>query len=276
MPRPNATIAQVAPGVSVVTTGPTARWRRIVQGLLVPIVLLVAWETYARTIASTSDTWAPFTKSMAYLWETALDGSLWSATGFTLGTAFLGLALGGGLGVLLGVVIGLSRLAERAAFLSVEVFRPIPSVALIPIAMLSFGFGVRMELSIVAFACFWPLLILTQAAVKQVEPRLLEVAHALGFTPRERVMKFVLPAIVPRFIVALRLGVAIALVVAVTVEVAANPHGLGYGLIFAQQSLRPEWMLGWLVWLGVVGYAVNELFVRLDRAIARRMGVTPA
>jgi hypothetical protein len=69
----------------------------------------------------------------------------------------------------------------------------------------------------------------------------------------------VLPAIVPRLFVALRLGVAIALVVAVTVEIAANPHGMGYALMIAQQSLDPALMMAWLCWIGVIGYTVNAL-----------------
>ena len=150
--------------------------------------------------------------------------------------------------------------------------RPAPSVALIPLAMLVFGFGLRMEVSVVAFACLWPVLVLTQAAVRQVEPRLLEVARALQLTPWQRFVWIVGPAIVPRLFVALRLGVAIALVVAVTVEIAANPHGMGYALIIAQQSLDPALMLAWLGWVGAVGFAINAAALALQRAVARRMG----
>ena len=153
--------------------------------------------------------------------------------------------------------------------------RPIPSVALIPLAMLVYGFGLGMEVSVVAFATFWPLLILTQAAVRQVEPCLLEVATALQLRPLARFTKIILPAIVPRLFVALRLGVAIALVVAVTVEVAANPHGMGYALMIAQQSLDPALMLAWLFWIALVGFAINAAATQLQIRVARRMGALP-
>ena len=165
--------------------------------------------------------------------------------------------------------LGLSPRVARASVLSIEVFRPMPSVALIPLAMLVFGFGWRMELSVVAFATFWPMLVLTQAAVRQVEPGLLEVAWALGLTPLQRTWKIVLPAIVPRLFVALRLAVAIALVVAVTVEIAANPQGMGYAMSLAQQSLDPALMLAWLLWIGCVGVAINAGMQRLATAVAR-------
>lgn len=238
----------------------------------IPALLLLGLELWVRTAAAGSDAIAPPSAALRAGWGAALDGSLWQATGFTLGAAALGLAVGAGLGCTLGLMLGLWRRAAAAAFLSVELLRPIPSVALIPLAMLVFGFGVGMEVAVVAFATAWPLLVLTQAAVRQVEPQLLEVAAALQLSPAQRLRCILLPAIVPRLFVALRLAVAIALVVAVTVEIAANPHGMGYAMMIAQQSLDPALMLAWLAWIGAVGVAVNAAAERLQRAVARRMG----
>jgi ABC-type nitrate/sulfonate/bicarbonate transport system permease component len=159
------------------------------------------------------------------------------------------------------VLLGLSRTADRLMEFSIETLRPIPAVALIPIALLVFGFGFRMEISIVAFAAFWPILILSRAAVAGVEPRLIQVARALGFGHLARIWKIVLPAALPRIFVAFRLAAGIALIVAVTVEIAGNPIGLGYNMILAQQTLRPELMLALLVWLGIVGWAFNQFLL---------------
>lgn len=244
----------------------------LARALAVPLALLAALEWYARTVAKGSDAIAPPTLALKSLLTAATDGSLWQATAFTLGSAFAGLAIGAGLGVLAGIAFGLVPRAARMGFLSVEVLRPVPSVALIPLAMLVFGFGLRMEVSVVAFATFWPMLVLAQAAARQVPPQLLEVAAALQLSAAARVGKIVLPAIVPRLFVALRLGVAVALVVAVTVEIAANPHGMGYAMMIAQQSLDPALMLAWLFWIGVVGFALNAGTLALQRVVARRMG----
>ena len=187
----------------------------------VPLGLLAALELYARTVAAGSDAIAaPSAALLAWL-GAARDGSLWQATWFTLGSAALGLLIASLLGVAGGLLLGLSRRADASSALSVELLRPIPSVALIPLAMLVFGFGLRMETAVIAFAAVWPMLILTRAAVRQVEPSLLEVGRVLGLSAWQRGVKIVLPACVPRLFVALRLGVAIALVVAVTVEIAA-------------------------------------------------------
>ncbi len=238
-----------------------------------PAAALGSFEWYARSVGKNSDALAPPTAAIKAFVTALADGSLFSATAFTLGAAALGLLLAALLGIASGIVLGLSKRGARMAFFSIEVFRPVPSVALIPLAMLIFGFGLRMEFSIVAFASFWPLMILTQAAVQQVEPRLLEVSHVLGLSPAQRAFKIILPAIVPRLFVAMRLGVSVALVVAVTVEVAANPNGMGYAMMIAQQSMDPGLMLAWLFWIGVVGYFINFAALKLERWVGRRMGV---
>lgn len=250
--------------------------RRLLAGLrpfVFPLLLLAVFEwTARRAVALGSDALAPPTAALEAFAGTLCDGSLWQATGFTLGTAALGLLVGVSLALALGLFLGLSPHAARLGSLSIEVLRPVPSVALIPLTMLMFGFGLRMELAIVAFATFWPMLVLVQTAVQQVEPRLLEVSRVLGLSARERAFKIVIPAIVPRLFVALRACVGIALIVSVTVEVATNPHGMGYAMMIAQQSLDPALMLAWLGWIGVVGFAVNAAMLRLERSVRRRMG----
>ncbi|HVZ45836.1 MAG TPA: ABC transporter permease subunit [Ramlibacter sp.] len=255
------------------------RVSKLLRALVFPAALLAALEVYTRTAGAASDALAPpsaAARALAAAFFSTGESSLWQATAFTLGSAALGLLLGAALGIGLGILLGLSRRAAHMSFLSVEVLRPVPSVALIPLAMLVFGFGLRMEVSVVAFATFWPMLILAQAAASQVEPALLEVARGLGLTPLQRAAKIVLPAMVPRLFVALRLGVAIALVVAVTVEIAANPNGMGYAIMIAQQSMEPALMLAWLFWIGVVGYAINAGAMRLQRWAGQRMGVPAA
>ncbi len=245
---------------------------------VLPALLLTLLEWAARTLAPDSDAVAPPSRAFLAFGQALMVSSeegVLRASLFTLGSAAAGLLIGLVLGVGLGTVLGLSKRAASMGFLTIEVLRPIPSVALIPLSMMVFGFGFRMEISVVAFATFWPMLILTQAAARQVEPGLIEVALALELSPWARMTKVVLPAMLARLLVALRLGVAIALVVAVTVEVAANPYGMGYALMIAQQSLAPDLMLAWLVWIGVVGYGINVLMLRLQHALSRRMGEIP-
>jgi sulfonate transport system permease protein len=249
------------------------RWLERLRPWVFPALLLAVAAGVLRQRAS--DALAPPSAALKSFFGLVADGALLQATAFTLGSAALGLLVASVLGMALGVLLGLSRRAADWSELSVELLRPVPSVALIPLAMLVFGFGLRMEVAVVAFAAFWPMLLLTQAAVRQVDPRLLEVSRVLELGPWDRALKIVLPACVPRLFVALRLGVAIALVVAVTVEIAANPNGMGYAMMIAQQSLDPAQMLAWLGWIGVVGFFVNAGALALQQSMARRMGAAP-
>lgn len=234
------------------------------RGLVIPVGLVATAEAAARATGWESSTLAAPSAIAVAFWTALLDGTVRDATFATLATALGGLAIGTVLGLLLGVLLGLMRTADRLMEFSIEAARPIPSVALIPLALLIFGFGFRMEVAIVAFATFWPILILTRAAVAGVEPRLMQVAHALGFGVAARVVKIVLPASLPRIFIAFRLAAGIALIVAVTVEIAANPLGIGFTMMLAQQTLRPELMLALLAWLGVVGWGLNRLFLWLQ------------
>ncbi len=244
------------------------------RGFVLPVALVLVWEFSARLFGA-SDSFAPASSSVLALGRALLDGSMLISTGQTLAAGAFGLVLGAGAGLFAGIALGLAPALARAVQAPIELLRPIPSVALIPLALIAFGFGLRMESAIVAFATFWPALILAQAAVSGVDQRLLEVSRALQLSDPARVFKIVLPAAIPRLVVALRLSIGIALIVAVTVEIAANPQGLGYGLTVAQQSLRPDLMLAYLIWIGLVGLALNFGLVRAERFLLARRGAQP-
>jgi len=186
---------------------------------------------------------------------------LLAATRDTLISAFGGLVIGASIGFVIGLALGAAPTLDKLLELAVELLRPIPSVAVIPVALVALGFGYSLEIAIVSFACIWPLMILTRAAVRGVEPRLIDVARTLRLTPLDRVVKIIAPAALPRIFVAFRLAAGISLVVAVTVEIAVNPLGLGYEVMTAGQALRPDLMLAYVLWIGIVGYGLNALLI---------------
>lgn len=237
------------------------------KGLLAPAVALILAEGAARLFGIQSDSLAAPSEVAVALWRALADGSLLVSTAQTLGASLAGLAIGAGLGLLAAAVIGLSPAAARLLSLPVEFLRPIPSVALLPIALLVFGFGFRLEISVVAFACFWPVVVIGGAAVSQVEPQLIEVARVLRLTWLARVGKIVLPAALPRLFVALRLAAGVALIVAVTAEIALNPFGLGFAMMEAQLNMRPALMFAVLAWIGLLGWGLNQLMLLGQRRL---------
>ena len=228
-----------------------------VKALLLPVTALVALEIWARAIHLQSDSLAPPSAVAAALVGAFQDGSILIATRDTLVSAFAGLSIGGAIGLAFGIALGIFHVFDRLMEVTVEAIRPIPSIALLPIALIALGFGYRMEIVIVAFACIWPVLVLSRAAVGGIEPRLMEVSRVLRLSPADRVRKIIIPAALPRIFLAFRLAAGIALIVAVTVEIAINPIGLGAAIMTAQQALRPDLMLAYLLWIGIVGYLLN-------------------
>jgi ABC-type nitrate/sulfonate/bicarbonate transport system permease component len=194
------------------------------------------------------------------------SGELVSSTLHTLRVTLLGWVLAGALGTVLGVILGLSRTAWRYSMASIEVMRAIPPVSLVPVALLVFGFSVRMELTIILFVSAWPVLVNTIDGVRGVRPELGDVARMLRLSRWQRAKKIVLPAALPSIMVGLRLALSLSLVLAVVAEMIGNPSGLGNSLVRASQALQPEQMFAYMFAIGLLGVGLNA---GLQRVIAK-------
>jgi ABC-type nitrate/sulfonate/bicarbonate transport system permease component len=232
--------------------------KRLLRGAIVPTLLLALWE-FASRGGIILDTLSRPSDILFALLASLHDGSILIATMQTFEAALWGLAIAALIGILVGTVLGLSPILEGVTGPTIEALRPIPAVAFMPLALMMFGFGVNLEASIVAYACVWPIMIVTIVAVRNIEPRLLDVADVMEMTFAEKLRKIILPAAFARINVGLRVAAGIALVVAVTTEIVLNPRGLGYSLILAQQSLNVALMYAQLIWLCVVGMLLNAV-----------------
>jgi ABC-type nitrate/sulfonate/bicarbonate transport system permease component len=245
--------------------------RNLWRGLLVPVLLLLFWEiggdlgwVPVQSVSKPSSIMAAWTAAVS-------DGSLLIATAQTLQAALAGLALATLIGVAVGVAFGLFPLLQGIVGPTLETLRPVPPVAFIPLALLIFGFGPPLEISIVVLAAVWPILIVTVAAVRGVEPRLIEVAKALELSLPSRIRTIVIPATAARIGVGFRIAAGIALVVTITVEIVVNPRGLGFEMIVAQQKLQVDILYALILWTGVVGMLLNILVLGLERRFLPRM-----
>jgi len=246
--------------------------RRRIRGASIPILFVALWEAGSRAGALPNDTFSRPLDIVVAGARAFTDGSILIATWQTIEAALAGFAFAASVGVLCGALLGLAPRLERIVGPTVDALRPIPAIALMPLALLMFGFGLTMEASVVAFACVWPVLLVTIAAVRGIEPRLLELARTLEMPFGSSLRKIILPAALARIVVGLRVSVGVSLVVAITVEIVINPRGLGYGMIIASQSLKPDLMYAQLLWLGFLGWGLNEA---LSRAARRWPGAQP-
>lgn len=233
----------------------------IFRALLVPAILLLVWELVA---APGQEFLAKPSEIAPVAWQILLDGTLLKNASQTFAAALGGFSIGVSAGVFFGLMLGLYPTFARISEVPFETIRPIPSVALVPLSLLTFGFGLRMEVAVVAFGCFWPAAIYATAAAQQIEPRLEEVSRNLGLGFFKRMWSVIIPASLPTIFVGIRIAAALALVISVTVEVAANPRGLGYAMIIAQQTLKPALAFAYLFWIGIIGVLLNYLLVSIQ------------
>lgn len=177
----------------------------------------------------------------------------------------VGLALLGALavGVAIGLTLGLSRTAYRAVILLLELLRPVPAVAVIPVMILAFGQGLSMEIVVTIFGAWWPIMFNTLYGVRNVDPVTIETARVFGLTRLQIIRRVVLPSVLPMVITGLRIAAPMALILTVGAEYLATAgQGLGGILIKATSTgdLQVLWaaavvtgamglVLGGLVWV---------------------------
>ncbi|MFC5831740.1 ABC transporter permease [Nonomuraea insulae] len=188
----------------------------------------------------------------------------------TLGPCLLGLAIAISIAVPAGLLFGTVPFMERSARPLVEFLRPIPSVALIPLAMFLFPEGHDAKTALVVYTCSWPLLINTMYGLSDVDPLAKETLRGFGFGPLSVVLRVSLPSAAPFIATGVRIAVAVTLIVAVSVELLA-PGGGGIGAFqsLAGSANRLDRVLAATVWAGAIGLAANLLFTAGERRLFR-------
>lgn len=225
--------------------------------LATAFVLLVAWEVGVRAAPTRFEFLPTPTEIGQALYGAIRSGQIIGDSVHTVACALAGWAIASVLGAAIGLALTFSPIVDRFFSTSLELLRPLPAVAFVPVAVLLFGFTVTTEITVIVFASVWPVIVNTVAGAKAIHSRLLDTAATLHLSRTERLGKVILPAALPSTMVGARVALALALVVAVIVEMVGNPAGLGWGLVTAQEALQPGLMFGYLVATGALGVLLN-------------------
>jgi ABC-type nitrate/sulfonate/bicarbonate transport system permease component len=229
--------------------------------------VLLLFEVLPRIGGLPRDHFPPISETLGTLAEQLTESRFWEAVGETLKGWALGLGIAAALAIPLGIVIGSSRLLYRATRGLIEFLRPIPSVALIPLAILVYGTGLQSKVFLAAFASFWQVLVATLYGVQDVDPVASDTARSFGFSRRQRLLRVTLPSAIPYIATGLRISSATALILAVTAELVIGAPGLGRAINTARAGGVPDLMYALTIATGLLGWALNTIMVRIERRV---------
>lgn len=237
------------------------------QGLLGLLGLVVVLELVPR-IGIVSRTYLPpFSEMAQALGDHFGSSDFWNALVETLKVWAFGLGIALTAGVVLGLLIGSVGFLQVATASTIEFLRPIPSVALIPLAVLLFGTGMRSTLLLVVYASFWQVLIQVLYGAKDVDPVAVDTARAYGLSRLSRLRHVTWPTALPYVMTGVRLAAAVALVLAITGQLIIGSPGLGKEIGLARSSGAVAPMYALVIVTGMLGVAVNVLARWLERRV---------
>ncbi|MFV2175902.1 ABC transporter permease [Actinomadura sp. LOL_016] len=256
-------------GGGAAAAGAEGRLPRWAPGVISVLAVLALFELLVRSGALPERYFPPMTEVLARLGAEIVTVSFWSDVARTLQGWALGLLLALVTAVPAGLVIGRTPLLRRGLRPVIEFLRPVPSVALIPAAILLFGTGTETKVFLIYYAAFWPLLMQTLYGMLDVDPVPLDTARSFGVGRARRLLLVSLPSAVPYIATGARIASAVALVLAVTAELVIGSPGLGQTINVAREGNALPLMYALIVTTGLLGWALNLGFHAVERRLLR-------
>lgn len=244
-------------------------------GLLPLALLLLAWElavqakVYPPVLLP-----APDKVLMVFVedWQTVLDNAAASVT-----RVIVGIGLSFVVAVPLGLMIGRYRWLDLLTDWSIQIFRSVPPISLIPLAILFLGIGDKPSIALIFLSGLWPLLINTIFGVRGIERTLIKVARAARASELLVMKDIILPASLPAIFTGLRLAVGAGWLTVVTAEMIAVKSGLGYMILNAQLTFRSDLIIAGIIVIGAIGLLADQLVRRVRAHVCRwQEGLTAA
>jgi ABC-type nitrate/sulfonate/bicarbonate transport system permease component len=243
----------------------TRRLRSVLLGSAGVLTLLAVWQAASSLGWVNGSYFPPPSEVLPALGRYLLDRYYWRTIGNTLLTWAIGLALATLLALVLGSVIGLVPVLRRLTRSTVEFLRPIPSVAIIPLAILMFGLDRDASLVIVVFATFWQIFIQVLSGVADVDPVARDTQRSFGLGAAARFRYLVLPTALPYLMTGLRLGATVALILTVTGELLIGTDGIGRLLVQRGTAGDYAGVYALVVTAGLLALAINLLVRVVER-----------
>ena len=235
----------------------------------IPVIILIIWE-----IADLADWIKPYTMpSIAEIFkvikEYVQNGELFESIGISILRVLEGFAIAFAAGFVLGMLSAVFRKVEIALDLIVQIIRPIPPIAWIPLAIIWFGIGESSKIFIIFLGAFFPIFINIVDGVKNIDPGYLELAELYNLSGFQKIRKIVLPGALPAVMTGVRLGLGNAWVCVVAAEMIGATKGVGYMLSNGRSLSRPDIVVLGMLIVGIVGKLMDDIIRRLREKLIR-------
>ena len=255
------TIATAKPEATArpAATGRLRRFMRPALGLLLPVGLAVAWELAVWFGLSNGRLVPPPTKIFATMVELAKSGELSRHIIATLSRVASGFVLGVAAGTLFGAISGYWGLARRLLDPTVQALRAIPSIAWVPLFILWLGIFETSKVALIAVGVFFPVYLGVMGAILSVDRKIVEVGRTFRLSGPAMIRRILLPAVLPAYVVSLRVGLGLGWMFVVAAEFMGASEGLGYLLIDGQQLGKPAQILAAIVIFAILGKTTDWL-----------------
>ena len=199
----------------------------------------------------------------------AFSGELWGHLAASAGRVSAGFAVAACIAIPIGILIGRYRVVSALLDPSINLIRPIPATAWVPLVALIIGIGDQATIFLIALSAFFPIVLGAISGAKQVPPRLIEAAQMLGTSRPGILLTVVLPAAAPALINGLRVGLGLAWVVLVLGETVGEPVGLGATISFARDLVRTDLIVVGMICIGLAGFFSDRLLMLVFRLAFR-------
>ena len=230
----------------------------------IPALIVVAWELAARVGWVTPQVLPAPSRVAATAWDLARNGELFVHLGVSLLRAVTGFLIGGTIGLVLGVLVGFSRLAQALVDRSIQMVRAIPFLAMLPLVIVWFGVGEVAKIFLVALAVLFPIYINTMLGIRQIDPKLMELADVIGLSWRAVVRRIILPGAMPSILTGVRYALAHAWLALVIAETLATTKGIGFLAMDAREFLQTNVILLTMIIYAIIGVAADALVRSLE------------
>ena len=238
---------------------------RVWIGWILPALIIVAWQASA-SLGWISDAVMPSpTAVSAAAWRLTLSGELPQNLGVSALRALAGLVVGGGIGLALGLLNGLSRLSFSVTDTSVQMIRNVPHLALIPLVIVWFGIDEGAKLFIVALGVFFPIYLNTLHGVRSVDPQLIEMARSYGFRGWSLFRRVLWPGALPSILVGLRFALGVMWLTLIFAETIAAQSGIGYMAMQAREFMQTDVIVLSILLYALLGKGADSLVKVLER-----------